>query len=666
MIRRIAIALVGLLMITAGPCWCAPVIKPVGLDLEVYRPPYSHDKRVAAWKKAYYAGDQDEAERIARAVLSDPDTMRSSPVFALVEGRFMLALALDTKGQRTGAEGEFRDGLAILARLVGAQTDPGRLTRTERVARDWAGYFEAHLVQNLFGQSRIREANGLASIIPANPLAPPPRESKTESAVTGPMGRVATNFDTGNADGVTLSAEQVAKREVISGKVYRAASAHDQPRLYLASKDLLGFDQALHGIGGAQTGYDLIGLAAAALNIQRFAEALALSDRAVAIFEERQDNSRLLAFALKTQSRAIESLGNPAAAEAPLRRALGLIGIGDDPGFQLSLAANLFAQRKLAEAESLYRQVAEHPRLDSQMRDQVRIFLGYLALEQGAVARGMGDYRSICPELAERAAQMMRGTRATFGPVETLSISESCAVRQAIGGWNWAEKGGGDSERDKPPALMDEAFIVAQRAQSDPSAAALARAGARALADRSGVAALVDAYEAAIRERDSAGDAPPEDWLTRSGSPASPEQAARRDWLGQHIADLSLKLAAASPRFWDLRAPRPISLAVLQAPSGPDAVLLNPDEALISFMIPPDQRWGLVFAVSKDGAAWARLPIERANLLQKVNALRSSIDPRAYGTQRAHGNVAIGQSGFDRQTAWELYRDLFGDPAIQA
>jgi CHAT domain-containing protein len=49
-----------------------------------------------------------------------------------------------------------------------------------------------------------------------------------------------------------------------------------------------------------------------------------------------------------------------------------------------------------------------------------------------------------------------------------------------------------------------------------------------------------------------------------------------------------------------------------------------------------------------------------------VNKLRAQIDPKAYGLGGQHADTGIGQLGFDRMLAWELYRGLFGDPAIQS
>ena len=217
-----------------------------------------------------------------------------------------------------------------------------------------------------------------------------------------------------------------------------------------------------------------------------------------------------------------------------------------------------------------------------------------------------------------------------------------------------------------PQALRDEAFIAAQRSRSDPSAMALARAAAKAIAGRSGVGAMVREYDQAIAERDRLGAAPPEDWLNAPYIPFPAEQQVKLDNLNARIAVLSGRLATAAPRFWDLRHPQPLGLAALQARSGPDATLLRRDEALISFMIPNDGRRGLVFAVTKDAVAWAKLPFERAELLEMINTLRAQIDPMAYGLYANKGNVGIGQLGFDRALAWKLYNGLFGDTAIQS
>jgi hypothetical protein len=76
---------------------------------------------------------------------------------------------------------------------------------------------------------------------------------------------------------------------------------------------------------------------------------------------------------------------------------------------------------------------------------------------------------------------------------------------------------------------------------------------------------------------------------------------------------------------------------------------------------------GLVFAVSKQGAAWARVGLTGAELQERVSRLRRQIDPEGYRLPDAPAsgnNTAAG--AFERDVAYEVYHALLGDPAIQS
>lgn len=661
---RLASKLALLLCLLALPA-IAVAAPPIGPDVEDYHPPYSASTRNAAWLAAYRSGDQSSAEQQARAILAAALRERPAQGFAVLEARFMLGLALDAQDRRTEAEGEYRDGLAWLAPEIGAVAGSGAKARRGRLAAEWTRYFEIHLQANLRAQGRLREATAYVSLLP-----PPPMEvaddSQAEVAGVGMIAGVATSLDLGISARVALDDVEAAQRATLAARATAAARAGDKPGYFQAWSALLAFDEPRHGAVAEQTAYDLTRIAEAALDLGDHAQALPLAMRASNILEALGDSPNHLAAAFLAQAQAVQMGGDPAAAEPLLRRALAVRGQGKNPWLQLGLAANLFAQNRLAESEALYRESLTVSGMPSATRDEVQIFAGFLALEQGDFARGMADYRAVCAGLAERLAQTSRGSRATFVTTPSRDTARDCAVRQVRTAWRWAQQGGGDAPSDGPSMLRSEAFMAAQMAHSDPSAAALARAGARVTAARSGAGNLVLDYEKAIAQRDVLGAAPEEDWLNTSRPMLPPEQQARIDQLNTEIAGLSGMLAKAAPRYWDLVSPRPLGLDALQATSGPDADLLRQDEALISFMIPADRGDAMVFAVSKDNVAWAKLPFDRAALLASVNRLRAQIDPRAYGLGDQRKDPGIGQSGFDTMLAWQLYDGLFGDPSIQS
>jgi CHAT domain-containing protein len=77
----------------------------------------------------------------------------------------------------------------------------------------------------------------------------------------------------------------------------------------------------------------------------------------------------------------------------------------------------------------------------------------------------------------------------------------------------------------------------------------------------------------------------------------------------------------------------------------------------------------LVFAVSRKGAAWADIGLTGDELEARIRRIRTQIDPRAYGLEpppSGDQQPTPGQGAFDRQAAFELYRALLGDPAIQS
>lgn len=641
----------------------APIAVPIGPDIEDYSPPYSSDMAVAAWRAAYVSGDQATAERLARERLAAALRRMRQDGIAAIEARFMLGLTLSARGRMTEAEGEFREALAWLGKQIASQARPADQPRRDL---DWARYFEIHLQENLRSQGRIREAAQYQSIIPPDLRPVAGDTSETEVAAVGAIAGIATDLDLGTSERVRLDAAETAQRQRLIEQVQTSATAIDKPGYYHGWKSVLAFDEPRHGPAGEQTAYDSIRLAEAALDLGSHAEALSLAVRAEQILESKEGRFKLVAAALTVQAKALEASGAAVAAEPLLRRALALRYQDQNPWLRLDLAANLFAQGRLAESEAVYRESLSLSGLNPATRNQVQIFAGFLALKQGAYPRGMADYRAVCPAIAEQVAQMSRGSRATFTASHTDDAARDCATRQALAAWDWAQAGGGDAQTDAPQALRDEAFATAQLAHSDSSAAALARAGARVTAGRSGAGAMVVAYDEAIAERDRLGAPPREDWMNALYTPLPDERQARLDQLNAQIALLSGQLAHAAPRFWDLRHPQPLGLAALQARSGPDAVLLHRDEALISFMIPTDGRRGLVFAVTKDAVVWAMLPFDRAELVVMINALRAQIDPKAYGLDAKRGDVGIGQLGFDRALAWKLYSGLFGDTAIQS
>jgi hypothetical protein len=194
--KRFSSALL-LLCLLAQPAFAVSSAPPTGPDVEDYHPPYSDLTQNATWRSAYLSGDQETAEHMARDMLAAALRGTRSDGFAALEARFMLGLTLDARGRKTEAEGEFRDGLAWLARQIGPGTRPGRKADRSRLALEWVRYFEIHLQDNLRAQGRLRESAGYKSLLPPSPRMASDDNSQTEVAGIGSLAGIATNLDLG-------------------------------------------------------------------------------------------------------------------------------------------------------------------------------------------------------------------------------------------------------------------------------------------------------------------------------------------------------------------------------------------------------------------------------------------------------------------------------------
>ena len=251
--------------------------------------------------------------------------------------------------------------------------------------------------------------------------------------------------------------------------------------------------------------------------------------------------------------------------------------------------------------------------------------------------------------------------------------SNSCSTRLSLALWGWYAQGGGTAAADHPDALKLEAFAASQRAVQSAAAEAMARSAALTAAKTSAVGPQALAYEAALLERDGLDQKFAR--AVANGGAGGVEQrqtlAKAHDEVLSRIDQLASELKNQAPRYWDYRSPEAVSVAALQATTGPDAALLHDDEALIVLLVVPGKDKGLVFALNKDQVAWARLGLTGDEIKARVLKLRTQIDPEGYGLQGAapgaNAGAAISNAGaFDRRAAYELYQALLGDASIQA
>jgi CHAT domain-containing protein/Tfp pilus assembly protein PilF len=386
-----------------------------------------------------------------------------------------------------------------------------------------------------------------------------------------------------------------------------------------------------------------------------FRQALAINEKALGPeHPETAGSLNNLAFILEDQGRYQE-------AEALYRRALAadehtLGPRHPDVALLMSSLGELFRdQGRLSEAETFFRDAAriEDQALGPDHPDtaDTRQSLGGVEERRAEFALAAEDYRRACaPRSYLAATQAEIGQAASAAKVR----ASQCSVRLALSLWGWSAQGGGKRADERPEALKREAFVTAQRGALSAAGEAMAKSAALAAAAAAGVGDQAAAYEAALKERGRLDGA----FAKAAGASGEGGVELRARLTGERnavlarIAALRAELEAKAPRYWDYRSPAPVDVAALQARAGADAVLLSENEALLLYMVPPGKDQGLVFAVTKTKLAWARIPLGHDALEDLVRAVRKPIEKR--------------YRAFDRQAAYDLYRALLGDPAIQA
>ena len=270
----------------------------------------------------------------------------------------------------------------------------------------------------------------------------------------------------------------------------------------------------------------------------------------------------------------------------------------------------------------------------------------------------MPEFRDVCDNLTE-LARAYEHKPLEIAPLQWANAATgACSSYRLDALWNWAKEGGGPSERDNPASLRAEAFEVAQNILRPPASEALARAGAKSLAQSAGVGQAAEDYEATLDER-----ADVTRMLARTVGQAEGDQRlvdlnARRAQLEERLAKSQEELVARAPRYWDFRRPEALKLAELQSLQGPDAVLLHDNEALISVLVANGEKYGFVFAISKEKAAWARLGLPGSTIRSHVLRLRTEID-------NVGASIVEKSVPFERALAFDLYNAILGAPEIR-
>jgi CHAT domain-containing protein/tetratricopeptide (TPR) repeat protein len=371
----------------------------------------------------------------------------------------------------------------------------------------------------------------------------------------------------------------------------------------------------------------------------------------------------------------LQAQGRYTEAEPLLRRALAIRRYSGaeqaETGMVLSkLAINLMLQHRFAEADPLFAQAlaieektlgTTHPEIAATRRG-----MADSAVKQRKWGDASRQFRIACsvPRSLGSSARDLSGDAAQ----SALYDANSCWIRLGLSLAGWAGEGGGTATEDKPVALMFEAFDASQRAVQSAAGAAMARSAALAAAQATGVGTQAEAYEAALLSRDQLDQqfAKSEFGDATQGVEQRETLSKTRLALSSRIDVLAAELKSKAPLYWNFRSPEPVPIGALQSRSGADAALLRDNEVLIVFLLMPGGANGLTFAVSKQGAAWARIGLTGAELQERVTRLRRQIDPEGYAVPGASTSSDSPADAFDRQVAYDMYRALLADPAIQS
>lgn len=215
-------------------------------------------------------------------------------------------------------------------------------------------------------------------------------------------------------------------------------------------------------------------------------------------------------------------------------------------------------------------------------------------------------------------------------------------------------------------ALQDEAFQAGQTQGFDIAGQAIRRAAARSAAIGSGLEQIVSRWETVLQARLDTG-------AVFAGIAARTEADQNelaavlddRRRLGDELSDLEDEISRRFPQFGALMSPRPVPLNAVR-----NQDLLRPDEALILLAPSPfsDGSWGHIWAVTNEGMRYADLPVTGAELSDQISRFHALLSQRAIADVRAPvpstTNSSVGVLPFDAGLAYQLYSELFGDPAI--
>lgn len=395
-------------------------------------------------------------------------------------------------------------------------------------------------------------------------------------------------------------------------------------------------------------------------------EAIAYQRRVIAAVGPGPGNARELELASLLQHRR----DTAAEAETIYRRALA--GDPDNPGLIENLGNTLQILDRFDDALPIRRHAVEiaKARFGPGHRETLRLAqnLGTALWIQRRPAEARPYYEDVLAGYRAELSAIPEGANADY----RRSLSDFISIKAIeLLKLYWTDRAnpaqGGDT------ASRALGFAVAQFAHPSVSSAAISETAARTLATRAGKGEIFATW-AAARDHVIALDAAISGAAQRGagGDGDRIRLLSERAAAGKALADATATLQRDLPGIFATLRPEPVPLAEV-AGGGGKAALLRKDEALV-LLYPgmPDARGemsrGIAFAVTREGSAWAEIPIDGADLTRMVGTLDGQL------ADSKHSGLTILEAGenpdtylrYDRTAAHRVYQALFGDPAIAA
>ncbi len=399
--------------------------------------------------------------------------------------------------------------------------------------------------------------------------------------------------------------------------------------------------ERIHGKEDRQVALSLANLASSYEMQTQFAQAEPLMRRSVEILAKRMpaDHPELasarnrLAQNLFKQSRYTE-------AEVQFREALRIWRLAQNsvnlelPATLADLASNLVEQGRLGEAEPLYDEALKLSRatLPAAHPNIARMYMGI-----SEVHARRGDATKALAAI--RLASEVRQARRSNDDLSRLTYQKHVRIA-----WMAAEESGGGASR----RLIDEAFVMAQRATQTDTAMAVQSMTARFAARDPRLQTMIrqredlDNETTQLEQQLAAALALPRE---KRGNVAE-ELRGRITENAKRVATIDVELKRQFPEYFTLVRPEPIDTTKVRA-------LLAPDEALVVMFTGYDQTF--VWALSREDSAWHKVDMSVDQLTDAVSALRESLDVETFKE-----SIRTKPKMFDLSLAHHLYEKLLG------